>query len=328
VIEPETAIVLCNLGGPDSLDAVEPFLYNLFSDRDIIRGFFGLPLPRFVARRIARKRAPAVRENYRLIGGRSPQLELTRRQAEALARALDRRVEIAMRYWHPRASATVAKLRGLGVSRVLALPLYPHYSNATTGSSLHDLEAALAQSGITLAGAVDRYADDPGYVDALCETIRDGLAEFPPERRAAVPILFSAHSLPLTFVKRGDPYPAEIQKTISAVMARVGGRERFHLAYQSKVGRIRWLEPSVEAKLAELAAAGQRELVVVPISFVSDHIETLQEIDLLYRGVAQRLGFERFVRCRALNDSPTFIAALARLCGAALARFEKGASAA
>jgi len=325
--EPATAVVLLNLGGPDSLDAVEPFLFNLFSDRDIIRGFFGLPLPRFVARRIARKRTPIVQENYRLIGGRSPQLELTRRQGDALARALGLPVFIAMRYWHPRANETVADLARQNVRRIVAVTCYPHYSGATTGSSLRDLERALAGSGIELCAAVDRYADDPGYVSALAETIAEGLAGYPVPARSRAQVLFSAHSLPLTFVKRGDPYLGEIEKTIAAVVARLELAGRWHLSFQSRVGRIKWFEPSTAAKLRELAAAGHKDVLAVPISFVSDHIETLQEIDILYKGVADELGVSGFRRCRALNDAPAYIQALARLVRAALARVPGAAAA-
>jgi ferrochelatase len=316
----ETALVLLNLGGPDSLDAVEPFLFNLFSDRDIIRGFFGLPLPRFVARRIARKRAPMVRENYRLIGGRSPILEHTTRQAEALGARVGLPATVAMRYWHPRADETARALAASGVQRVVAVSCFPHDSGTTIGSSLHDLEPALHAAGVTLAATVRSYAEDPGYVAALAETIEEGLARFPEPVRARVPVLFSAHSLPLTFVERGDPYLGEIKRTIAALEARLPTLERrATLAFQSKVGRIRWLEPSTEAALHQLAAEGAREVLVVPISFVSDHIETLQEIDILYRQVAEQAGFSRFERCRTLGDSSTYIDALARLVGDALA---------
>jgi ferrochelatase len=308
----ELAIVLLNLGGPDSLADVEPFLFNLFSDRDIIRGFWGLPLPRFLARRIARKRGPIVRENYALIGGRSPQLELTRKQGDALSARTGLPVAIAMRYWHPFAAETLAELTRRGVRRLVAVTCYPHYSGATTGSSLLDLRRALlAHPELELLAVVDRYADDPGYIAALCGTIRT-------ELRPTTQVLFSAHSLPLTFVKRGDPYPGEIQRTIDAVVAALELGGRWHLSFQSKVGRIKWLEPSTDAKLHELAAAGHRDVLVVPISFVSDHIETLQEIDLLYQGIANRLGISEFRRCRTLNDDPLYIAALARLCEAAL----------
>jgi ferrochelatase len=308
------ALVLMNLGGPDSLEAVEPFLVNLFSDPDIIRGFAGLPLPKFIARKIARRRGPEVRENYRLIGGKSPQLELTCKQARALGAAVGLPATVAMRYWHPYAHETLAELEAHGVERIIAVTFYPHYSNATTGSSLSDLRVKLKKSRIELAGVVDRFAEHPGYIAALAETIRDGLAAYPADRREHVPVLFSAHSLPLVFVQKGDPYPGEIDRTIVKVTAALAlPRERWHLSFQSRVGRIKWLEPSTEHKLAELAQAGHKDVLVVPISFVSDHIETLQEIDILYKRVAGELGITGFTRCRALNDSPTYIAALASL---------------
>jgi ferrochelatase len=309
----QTAVVLLNLGGPDSLDSVEPFLYNLFSDRDIIRGFWGLPLPKFVARKISRTRGPSVRANYALIGGKSPQLELTRKQADALSQKLDLPVAIAMRYWHPFAHETLAELAANGTRRIIALTCYPHFSGATTGSSLIDLKRALAaHPDIELGAVVDRYAEDPGYIAALAETIREQLSP-------GTQVLFSAHSLPITFVKRGDPYPGEIQRTIDAVVRALKIEDRWHLSYQSRVGRIKWLEPSTEVMLHELAQKGHKDVLVVPISFVSDHIETLQEIDILYKGVADQLGISGFRRARTFNDDPRFIDALARLVKAATA---------
>jgi ferrochelatase len=307
----DTAVVLLNLGGPDSLDAVEPFLYNLFSDRDIIRGFWGLPLPKFVARKISKSRGPTVRENYKLIGGKSPQLDLTRKQADALSKKLDLPVAIAMRYWNPFAHETLAELATRGIKKLIALTCYPHFSGATTGSSLIDLKRALsAHPEMEILRTIDRYAEDPGYIAALAETIREQLAP-------GTQVLFSAHSLPITFVKRGDPYPGEIQKSIDAVVHALGIEDRWHLSYQSRVGRIKWLEPSTEHKLAELAQKGHKDVLVVPISFVSDHIETLQEIDILYKGVADQLGITGFRRARTFNDDPRFIDALARLVKAA-----------
>src|SRR5262249_40745352 len=195
--------------------------------------------------------------------------------------------------------------------RIIALTCYPHFSGATTRSSLLDLRRALAaHPDIQLAAVVDRYADDPGYIGALAETIREQLE---PTNQ----VLFSARSLPVTLVKRRDPYPGEIQKPIDAVVAQLQIQDRWHLSFQSRVGRIKWLEPSTEAKLHEMAQAGYKDVLVVPISFVSDHIETLQEIDILYKGVADKLGISGFRRARAFNDDPRFIDALARLVKAA-----------
>jgi protoporphyrin/coproporphyrin ferrochelatase len=312
-------VVLMNMGGPDSLEAVEPFLRNLFSDEDLIRLPWGPTGQRTLARVIASRRAPKVRELYRSIGGKSPIADLTARQAGALEAALraggvECRCRVAMRYWKPFAAEAAAALRADGVDRVLALSLYPQFSYSTTGSSLKDLRRALEAAGVQAPLAIiDRYGDDPAYLDALTETVAAGLEAFPAAERDRVPVLFSAHGLPQAYVDDGDPYEREVRATVAGVVVRLGLEDRSYIGFQSKVGPVRWLGPSTEAVIHDLAQRGAGKLLVVPVAFVSDHIETLQEIDLLYRDIARAAGIMDFKRAPALNDRPAFVAALAGL---------------
>jgi protoporphyrin/coproporphyrin ferrochelatase len=312
-------VVLMNMGGPDSLEAVQPFLRNLFSDEDLIRLPWGRLGQRTLARLISGRRAPKVRELYRSIGGRSPIAELTARQASGLEAALraggvECRCHVAMRYWRPFADDAVAALKADGVDRVLALTLYPQYSSATTGSSIKDLRRALHAAAVAApVEVIDRYGDDPAYLDALAETVATGLADFPAAERDRVPVLFSAHGLPQRYVDAGDPYEREVRATVAGVVQRLGLEERAHVGFQSKVGPVKWLRPSTEEVIHDLARRGAVNLLVVPVAFVSDHIETLQEIDLLYRDMARAAGVVDFRRAPALNDRPAFIAALAGL---------------
>ncbi|MSP60632.1 MAG: ferrochelatase [Myxococcales bacterium] len=322
-----TGVVLLNMGGPDSLDAVEPFLFNLFNDNDII------PLPlgglligqRLLARRISSRRAEFVRGYYRLIGGRSPIADITSAQAAALEERLNSgargryRCYVAMRYWHPFTDETLAAMQKDGVRRVVALTLYPHYTTATTGSSLNELRRRIAGKPPGLGAIdvieIDRFYDDPGYLDALTAQLRAGLSGFPEAVRPGVMVLFSAHGLPRSFIRKGDPYVEHLLATIAGVTARLAATEGrvqpWRLAYQSRVGKG-WLEPGTDDMLRTLAAEGHREVLVVPLSFVSDHIETLYEIDLLFGEQAQKLGLD-MRRAPSLNTDPGFIQALASL---------------
>lgn len=308
----KTAVLLLQMGGPDSLDAVQPFLTNLFSDRDIIRigPAFLQPL---IARFIARRRAPKVEGYYEQIGGKSPIRELTEAQARALEEQLggEYRCFVAMRYCRPSTIEALAAIRKEGIERIIALSLYPHYSRATTGSSLNELKRVLGEAGVQFrVSSIDRFFDHPRYIDALEEKIREGLGQFHP--LADVEILFSAHSLPQSFIDAGDPYLAHIEETVRLVMERFENITH-HLAFQSRAGPVKWLEPSTEAMLEHLAAHGSKNLLVVPLSFVSDHIETLYEIDIQYAKEAFKLGYAKFWRSASLNDSPTFIDCLADL---------------
>ncbi|WP_298437377.1 ferrochelatase [Geobacter sp.] len=307
-----TAVLLLQMGGPDSLDAVEPFLVNLFSDREIIRIGPAFLQP-FIARLIARRRSRGVERKYEEIGGKSPIRELTEAQARALEEALGAgyRCFVAMRYWKPSTLEALAAIRREGISRVIALSLYPHYSRATGGSSINELKRVAAEAGNTFdLTVVDRFYDHPRYLDALAEKIREGLGNFHP--LAEVQVLFSAHSLPQSFIDAGDPYLSQIEETVRLVMERFEG-VTYHLAFQSRAGPVKWLEPSTEQMLEHLAAHDVKSLLIVPLSFVSDHIETLHEIDIEYAQLAHKLGYSRFRRSPSLNSSPLFIDCLADL---------------
>jgi ferrochelatase len=307
-----TAVLLLQMGGPDSLDAVEPFLQNLFSDRDIIRLGPAFLQP-VIARWIARRRAPKVEEQYEKIGGRSPIREFTQAQAMALEESLGGyfRCFIAMRYWRPSTIEALAAVKKEGISRVIALPLYPHYSRATTGSSFNELKRVLdlAEAGFSVS-LIKGFHGHPLYIRSLAGTITEGLAGFPAGEETT--ILFSAHSLPVSFIESGDPYLSQVEETVRLVMERFPGILH-ELAFQSKAGPVKWLEPSTEESIARLAEEGCRNLLVVPVSFVCDHIETLYEIDITYAALAEERGIENFRRAPSLNTSPLFIDCLADL---------------
>ncbi|MHB8880111.1 MAG: ferrochelatase [Thermodesulfovibrionales bacterium] len=308
-------VLLLNLGGPDSLAAVRPFLYNLFSDREIIRlgpSFMQKPL----AHLISTLRHKKTESYYELIGGKSPIREITAAQAEALEAELLRRQQtgsltgefrtfVCMRYWHPLTEEVVPRMYDEGIRKIIALTLYPHYSVATTGSSVSKLSEVARDLPLEVL-PISSWYDHPGYIDALAEKIRDGIAAFPSD--AGVHLLFSAHSLPQKFIEDGDPYVRHITATIAAVAQRIP--IPYDLSYQSKSGPVKWLEPSTDEMLHTLAARGVRNLLVVPISFVSDHIETLFEIDILYKNMAEGLGMV-LKRTESLNTTPLFISALA-----------------
>jgi len=308
----KTAVLLLQMGGPDSLEAVEPFLYNLFSDRDIIKigPAFLQPL---IARMIVKRRAPRSAANYRDIGGKSPLRELTEQQAKELENVLgdSYRCFVAMRYWNPFTGEALAAIRQEGISRIIALSLYPHYSRATSGSSFNELEKCLkASKPRPEIACIRQFYDHPLYIQALTEKIELGLSAFPD--RSRVQLFFSAHSLPQSFINEGDPYLDHIQTTVRLVMEHFEGVAH-HLAFQSRAGPVKWLEPSTGDKLKELASLGHKEVMMIPLSFVSDHIETLHEIDIEYREEAHKLGITDFRRMESLNSSPTFIRCLSEL---------------
>lgn len=310
-------VVLTNLGGPDTPDAIRPFLENLFSD-PLILAFGPGFLRRFVARRIAKGRAPKVAKDYALIGGASPLVRLTDLQARALQTRLEARAPgrfacaVAMRYWRPFTEEAVRALLAAGCDRFLHLPLYPQESEATTESSSRELRRVLAAlaPGAPL-DEVRSYHDDPGYVAAVRATVDEALAAVRAVGATAPQVLFSAHGLPQRFERRGDPYVREIQATRAAVAA--GLPVPTHLSFQSRVGPVAWVKPYTDATIERLAAEGVRDLVVVPLGFVSDHFETLYEIDRMYGDLARSRGVERFVRAPSLNDRPDFVEALASI---------------
>jgi protoheme ferro-lyase len=418
LIEPceSIAVILFQLGGPDSLEAVEPFLFNLFSDPDIIDFPFARLARPTMARLISSRRARHVQEHYAAIGGRSPIGELTERQRTALeqelreARGLEARVFVAMRYWHPLTEAAVEQIQRGNFRAVVLLPLYPQYSKTTTGSSLNEWRRLQHANGHrpVPARTIRYFYDHSAYLDALVEKINEGLARFLPagvilspdavhrdeesrqfevkkvlrgayadgeltktlrevhperseraqgesacpqdgkrkakgdrkqtqddrgkawdETRSAdlavatslqcapsaddVWLVFSAHGVPMKVIESGDPYQRQIEETVRLVMERGGWRNPHVLCWQSRVNPGKWLEPSLGATLRPLAARGAERVLVIPISFVTDHVETLAEIDIEARALASQVGIRQFELMPALNDSPTFIRALADL---------------
>lgn len=305
-------IALMQFGGPDSPAAIRPFLRDLFDDREI------LPYPTILRKplawTIAKFRAPHVAENYAKMGGASPIGMWTERQAQGLRRAMpDVRVEVAMRAWRPSTAEAVAKLLAAGCDEILALPLYPQYSFTTTRSSMTELVKqvkAQAKTVVKIRDTVRSWPTHPGYIEATCAIVRRELAKFatPPH------VLFNAHGLPMKVVNKGDPYPSEVRMTVAACVRSLGlSPGAWTLSFQSRVGYLEWLRPYTETEIPRLAKTGVRELLVVPMSFVCDHYETLYEMRLLQGDIAKAAGVERYVVAPALNDDPTFLAALADL---------------
>jgi ferrochelatase len=311
----KTAVLLMNLGGPDSLEAVEPFLFNLFSDKEIIRLPLSFLLQKFIAKRISVSRAKKVIPRYEEIGGRSPINEITSKQAAALQDSLNGSsgddtyiVRPVMRYYKPYTKDVIDDLVKEGITDIVAVTLYPHYSRATTGSSVNELNKVIKRTKKEISiKYVERYPDNQGYINALCKRISDGLNKFP--EGSDVHILFSAHSLPVEFIEKGDPYCDEINKTISLIKEKLGPRN-YHLSYQSRSGPVKWLEPPSDKTIERLCNEGVKDILVVPISFVSDHIETLHEIDIMFKELAVSNGVKNFIRTESFNDSEDFIEVL------------------
>jgi len=323
-------VVLFQLGGPDSLEAVEPFLRNLFSDPDIIDFPFARLARPTLARLIASRRSRKVQAHYASIGGKSPIGELTQRQAEALERELskstDARVFVAMRYWHPLTEAVVNELDAHPPRHLVLLPLYPQYSKTTTGSSLNEWHRQYRPADSRPAPKIiTEFHAHPLYLDALVEHINRGLERFGhlesadyagDQRFHASPdvhLIFSAHGVPCSVIEAGDPYQQQIESTTELVMRRGRWANPHRICFQSRVGPGRWLEPTLEATLHKLAEQGAEKVLVIPIAFVTDHVETLSEIDIEARSLAGKLGIRQFEVMPALNDSPKFIQALADL---------------
>jgi ferrochelatase len=310
-------VVALNMGGPDSLAAVQPFLRNLFADPDIIQLGWARPLQPLLARFIARRRAAFSQAAYTQIGGRSPIREESTAQVQAVVAAMATagvaaRPYLAMSYWHPFPGETAAAMQADGITQALLLPLYPHRSRTTSGSAFRTIESALAKTAIVTA-RIDGYATMAGYLDALADRIAEALGPLPGSERATAPVLFSAHGLPQDYIRHGDPYLDDVRATVAAVTRRLGLESRAQLSFQSRVGRRRWLTPTTEESLDALAAAGHRAVVVVPVSFTGEHLETLQEIDIVYRERAIARGIANFSRARAVGCHPAFVSGLAGL---------------
>ncbi len=313
------AVVLFNLGGPDRLEAVEPFLFNLFNDPAII----GLPWPLrpLLARTIARRRREEASGNYAHMGGRSPLLPETEAQASALEQRLketrpdlDLRSFIAMRYWDPLTEATANAVAEFAPDDVVLLPLYPQYSTTTTESSVKRWRSLYRGAGRTRE--VCCFFDTAGLVEAHADHIRRTLAAAP-----AIPfrLLFSAHGLPEQVIRRGDPYQWQVEQTCAAIMRELGGSWDWQVCYQSRVGPLKWIGPCTPEAIE---AAGRQGLgvLVTPVAFVSEHVETLVELDRDYAALAREKGCPAFLRVPAVGVAPPFVDALAALVTTALGR--------
>lgn len=319
------AVVLFNLGGPNDQEAVEPFLFNLFNDPAIIR-VPGL-VRRFIATLISKRRGPLARANYALMGGGSPILGLTEKQARALENTLSTVGEvktfIAMRYWHPMSLETAKAVQAFAPDRIVLLPLYPQFSTTTTGSSLKAWSKAAQKAGLAKipVTTVCCYPRNAGFIGAHAEAVAAALDKAGTDR--PIRVLFSAHGLPESIVKAGDPYQWQVESTVDTVMKRIRDRYEktvdWRLCYQSRVGPMKWLQPSTDAEIRRAGEEGTG-LIVVPIAFVSEHVETLVELDIEYKKLADEHGVPVYLRVPALDTADAFIAGLAEAVERALER--------
>jgi len=312
----KVGVLLFNLGGPETLRDVKPFLYRLFSDPEIIRIKWG-PLRKALAYTIATLRRKTSEGYYRQIGGGSPLRRLTEEQARALAdefktRGKDVETFVGMCTWHPFLEEAVDQIESSGVDSLVILPLFPHYSATTTGSGFSVLRK-LIDKRISFKKRdvqwVSSWPDHPGYIDSVAHRIRRELAKF--ANPDGVHILFSAHSIPESYVRNGDPYLEQTKTSVELTMDRLGRNNPYQLSFQSKIGPVKWLEPFTSDVIAQLGKRGVDDILVVPISFVSEHIETLYELDILFKRLAEEAGVANFRRVPALNSDPIFIRALA-----------------
>ena len=311
------AVVLFQLGGPDSLEAIEPFLLRLFRDPDIIDFPFAKVAREPLARIISATRAKKVRNHYAEIGGKSPILQFTQGQARALEAELNRfvkaRVFIAMRYWHPLTEEAVREVEGYTPDELVLLPLYPQYSGTTTGSSLNEWTRKAESSSLKCIPTriIREFYTDAAYLGSLAANIDKSLSKFPAGEE--VHLVFSAHSVPVSVIERGDPYQRQIESTVERLLELGLWGFPHTLCYQSKVGASRWLQPSLHSTLKTLGERHTANVLVIPVAFVSDHVETLSEINIEAREEALHHGIRRFEMMPGLNDDPRFIRALAGL---------------
>ena len=312
-----TAVVLFQLGGPDSLEAIEPFLFNLFMDPDII----DFPFARFVRRPLAKfissKRSKKVAANYAAIGGKSPILDLTRTQASALEVELNKRfpavVFVAMRYWNPLTSVVAEEIHAGRFNEIILLPLYPQHSITTSGSSINEWNRQCERIGMkdVSQATVHHFYENPDYISAIVANVNAALSRFEGVPSDKIHLLFSAHGVPVSIIEKGDPYQKHIEATVHLVLERGGWTSPHTLSYQSKVGPAQWLKPSLNETVDRLGAVGVKNVLVIPVAFLTDHIETLHEINIETRHRAKELGIVRFEMMPALNDHPKLIKALA-----------------
>lgn len=314
--EGKIAVVLINMGGPDSLKSVKHFLFNLFSDKDMIKAPYLLqPVFAFL---ISRLRAKKSESYYRLIGGKSPLLDITQKQGRLLHKWLNERkvknkVYVAMRYWHPLIDKTVREILSDGAKMLIAVPMYPHFSLSTTGSGFNELKRVLLKENASIpVKFVESYYEDRHFIDALSERVREGLSFISSASQKDLLIIFSAHSMPLKVIESGDPYLDQIKKTVALVMENFEGA-RHILSFQSKAPFGRWLEPSTVDVIKNAQTEGVKKILIVPVSFTSDNVESLYEIDIYLKEIAYKSGIENFVKAPLLNDSDKFIEALGKL---------------
>ncbi|ADC89606.1 ferrochelatase [Thermocrinis albus DSM 14484] len=305
----KVGVLLLNMGGPDSLEAVQPFLYNLFSDHDIIA------IPRLIQKPVAwiisHVRAKKTMTYYRYMGGKSPQKEQTLEQAQKLQEVLGDGflVKVGMRYWHPFIEEALQEMESYPLSGLILLPMYPQYSRTTTGSSFNEFDRVFPKSQMSFLPVVkiQHYYDHPLYIQAMVENIKENLPNWQDYF-----FLFSAHSLPISVIKKGDPYQFQTERTVQLIMQHFPG-VNYALAYQSKVGPVKWLQPETEKVLEDVIKRGVKKVAVIPVSFVNEHSETLYELDYQYGNMARSLGVEDYVRIPTLRTHPTFVRCLADL---------------
>ncbi|XP_065885930.1 ferrochelatase, mitochondrial-like [Dysidea avara] len=317
---PKTGIIMLNLGGPEKVDDVHDFLLRLFLDKDLIP----LPAQSRLAPWIARRRTPKIQEQYKKIGGGSPIKMWTEKQGQGMVDLLDKmspetaphKFYVGFRYAHPLTEDSLDQMEQDGIERAVAFTQYPQYSCSTTGSSLNAIYRYVNKKPSKIRwSTIDRWPTHPGLVKAFSDNVKKGVEQFSPEVRDDVVILFSAHSLPMRVVERGDPYPAEVAATVHAVMEQLKFSHPYRLVWQSKVGPLPWLGPQTDKTIEELIKRNRKNILLVPIAFTSDHIETLHELDLEYaEELATKCGAPNSVkRAESLNDNNTFIEALADL---------------
>ncbi|XP_071008057.1 ferrochelatase, mitochondrial isoform X2 [Oncorhynchus clarkii lewisi] len=314
--KPKTGILMMNMGGPEKLDDVHDFLLRLFSDTDLMK----LPVQNRLGPFIAKRRTPKIQEQYSRIGGGSPIKAWTTMQGEGMVKLLDEmcpetaphKFYIGFRYVHPLTEEAIEEMEKDGVERAVAFTQYPQYSCSTTGSSLNAIYRYYSSRGDRPKmrwSVIDRWPTHPLLVECFSQHVLNELQKFPSEKRDDVVILFSAHSLPLSVVNRGDPYPQEVGATVQRVMERLGHCNPYRLVWQSRVGPMPWLGPQTDDVIKGLCERGKKNLLLVPIAFTSDHIETLHELDIEY----SQCGVENIRRAESLNGNPIFFQALADL---------------
>lgn len=318
---------MMNMGGPSTIPEVHDFLSRLFHDHDLIP----LPFQSILAPYIARRRTPKIEKQYTAIGGGSPILKWTKLQGKEMCALLDElnpesaphKPYVAFRYAKPLTEDMLAEMKKDGVKRAVAFSQYPQYSCSTTGSSLNELYAQSAKEGGIEWSVLDRWPTHPGLVDAVAHNIKKALEKYPVETRDKVILLFSAHSLPMEIVNRGDPYTPEVAATVHAVMTKLGFSNPYRLSWQSQVGPKAWQGPQTSDSVEGLAKRGHKDVCLIPIAFTSDHIETLYELDVEIQEEAEKLGMN-LTRAESMNDSPIFIRAIADLVSNHLKDYESG----